>query len=200
MKQKLTFIIAIWILFFATSCGVFNLGKKTKLEKETTTKITDFRAIKKDSTSTVVKEVQQKEQTIAPIQKSNSISLKTADSLTNIKINQALRNFKFYDRSGGNSVTAKYDEKTMQLLIEAFVAGTSNKDTKTNTDTNTNTNNETTTDTSLEQTVEETSRTIIKMIPLWVWLIAAVWFLPQILSRLKLLYNPISTLLSRVVK
>jgi hypothetical protein len=200
MKKPILFFIAIWILFFATSCSVFNLGKKKQSEKETTSKNSEISDVKKDSTNVIFKDKKEVTEKTSPIQKSNSVSLKTADSLTNVKINQALKNFRFYDRSGGNSVSAKYDEKTMQLLIEAFVAGTVNKETNTDSEQKTATNQTSISEKTTEEIIEETSSTVIKMLPWWVWLIGVVYFAPIIIDRVGFLISPLKGLVNNIRK
>ena len=196
MKKPILFCIAFFILFF-TSCSVFNLGKKKQEEKERTTKTTELSEVKKDSSNIKNVNVSETKKETLPIDKSSSISLQTADSIANKRINEALRNFKITDRSGGNSFSAKYDEATMRLIFDAYIEGTKSIEKETNTDQLINTNTESKTDKTFEEEVSEKSKKVIKMIPLWIWVVVGVWFFPQILSRLKTVFNPLSKLFKK---
>jgi len=196
MKKIILFAIAFFILFF-TSCSVFNLGKKKQEQKERTTKTTELSEVKKDSSNIKNVNVSETKKETLPIDKRSSISLQTADSIANKRINEALRNFKITDRSGGNSFSAKYDEATMRLIFDAYIEGTKSIEKETNTDQLINTNTESKTDKTFEEEVSEKSKKVIKMIPLWIWVVVGVWFFPQILSRLKTVFNPLSKLFKK---
>ena len=186
---KNIFLVLFLILF--TSCGIFNLGKKTESEKERTTITTEKTDLKKDSTNLKKVNIFESQKETKSIDKSSSISLKTADSIANKRINEALRNFKVTDRSGQNTFSAKYDENTMRLIFDAYIEGTKSVNKETNTDQLINTSTEITTGKTFEDKVSEKSKKVIKMIPLWLWVVVGVWFFPQILSRLQMVFNPL---------
>ena len=197
MKKPILFCIAFFILFF-TSCSVFNLGKKKQEEKERTTKTTELSEVKKDSSNIKKVNVSETKKETLPIDKSSSISLQTADSIANKRINEALRNFKITDRSGGNSFSAKYDEVTMRLVFDAYIEGTRSTEKETNTDQLINTNTESKTDKTFEEEVSEKSERVIKMIPLWIWIVAGIFFLPTIINRVMFIINPLKGVISKL--
>lgn len=161
-----------------TSCGTL----KKKQIKTSDTKTTEVVQTTSDSSNVVKEETKVVTEVSQPIEKENYISLMTADSLTNIKINEALRNFRYYDRSGGNSVKASYDPKSMQLLIQAFIAQTENKASEKNLDTKINTNKESSSEKTFEQNVDEYLEKI--KIPWWIYAGLAFLFKNQIISTI----------------
>lgn len=168
-------IIIIFALFLTSCLSTKKTIKNFEKQKE---KI----EIKKDSIQKVSEKKSEKIEVSNPISKKNSISLKTADSLTNAKINKALRNFSYKDKSGKNTVSARYDEKTMQLILEAFISGSQNKTTENTLDTETNTNTETTSEKKFEKNVEKYIKKIV--IPWWGYLILIFLFRKTIFSIL----------------
>lgn len=158
------FCIAI-VLIMLTSCSAF---KKTQKKTERTVS-TERTAVTQDSTFVSKNETKEVKQINGPIEKQSYISLMTADSLANARINEALRNFKFYDRSGGNSLKGSYDPETMLLELKAFIAETQNKDLQTNTDTSVGTNKKESSEKTLEQQLDEYIEK--KTIPWWVYAI-----------------------------
>jgi hypothetical protein len=120
--KKLFILFTIISLSSCLGSRVTSKEFNTKNSKETTNQ-------KKDSSNVSINKKSIIESEAAEINKYSGISLKTADSLANVKINKALRNFKYTERSGPNSTSARYDESTMQLIIETIVGATKNKET-----------------------------------------------------------------------
>lgn len=168
--------ITVILFLLLVGCGPAKRIAKTTTTSTTATNNT----VAKDSTA-VIKQTQ-------PIAKEQSISLKTTDSLVNQRINQALANFKFTERSGSNHTTAYYDAETMQLLIQSFVAATQDKTVATNTDS--------ATETTLATTIDNYLYEKVVRLPWWAWVLAAVWLLPMVIDRLKLLFFPLLKLLN----
>jgi hypothetical protein len=172
MKKLVLFLV----LFSLVGCATF----KSKRDKTTDTKLTEKTETVSDSSSIKTTDTKTEVETVAPIEKETGISLRTADSIANRRINEALRNFRFVDRSGGNSVAARYDEKTMQLFIEAFVAQTKNSSQQTTSESETSTNKETDSEKSFEQQIDEYLEK--QKIPWWVYGIALFFLRRDIVS------------------
>lgn len=164
-KTALMWFCILFVLFLLTSCGTF---KKTHT-KSSSKVSTERTVVASDSTLVSNNETKEVSEINGPIAKESYISLMTADSLTNARINEALRNFRIYDRSGGNSFKASYDTETMQLLLQAFIQQTENKTSEKISDTNTSTNKSEASEKTLEQQLDEYIEK--KTIPWWVYAI-----------------------------
>lgn len=172
MKKFYYIAIASTMMFSCT-------GTKSIFEQESKTTKTEKSEITKDSTFAEVKSYKEIVETSAPIEKENSISLKTADSLTNQRINQALKNFKYTERSGNNSVKAHYDEESMMFIFKAYVEATQNKDVTEKEATESSTNTAEKVEKTLEEQVDTYVEKKIKVIPWWIWLILYFAFLDK---------------------
>ena len=172
MKKLILFIICISF----SSC----LGVKKLIEKKNVSKTTEKTEIVSDSVAT--KEVSK------AINNEYTIPLKSTDSLVNNRIREALQNFQAGAKRGGNSTRIVFDADALAFKIASIVGETQS--------TNTATNNETKIEKTDEERIVEISKKVYKMIPWWIWVVAIVWFLPQIISRLQLLLNPLSGALS----
>lgn len=128
-----------------------------------------------------IKEFKTKE-TSKPITKNNAISLKTADSVANRKINEVLRNFNFREKSGSNSISARYNEKTMQLIFDAYVAGSEKTLEKFSKETNLETNKTSDKNTSFYISFKKDVYRKVIAFPWYYWLIGFLIFAPKILS------------------
>lgn len=91
--------------------------------------------------------------------------------------------------SGTNSYTSRYDEETRQLVIDFIIAQTQDKIKDSSVDTKS--------EKSFEQQTDEYFSSKISNIPWWFWLILFLWFLPQIISRVKLIISPVQLLLNK---
>ena len=173
-------ILFILIFISLTSC----LGVKKLVEKKSISNETEKTQVIKDSISD--REINRE------INNEYTIPLKSTDSLVNNRIREALQNFQAGAKSGGNSTRIVFDEDALAFKIASIVGQTQN--------TNTSTNKDTKVEKSTEEVVVETSKKIIKRIPFWIWLVVGLWFLPQIVSRLQILINPLSNLLNTQIK
>lgn len=162
-------------LLLCSSCGPIKKSVKNKNTKETLVQQFD-----KDSVNTKTQLTKETKIVSAPIEKTTGISLRTADSITNKRINEALRYFKFSDQSGNNKVSASYDEKTMQLLINAFVAQSIDKSKETDTSSEVNTNRNTRVEKTFEENVDEYIKKI--KVPWWIYAIAVYLLRHHILA------------------
>jgi len=161
----------------ASSCTT---TKKTT-ETSSKTKKSVLTETKTDSTN-VIKKNQK-------IDNEYTIPLRTADSLTNARIREALRNFQAGARSGNNSTNVVFDEDALAFKIASIVGETTSEKTTTNTDTNT--------EKSFEQKTDEYIEKKIKRIPWWFYALIGFWFLPQIIERLQFIINPLSAIIKK---
>jgi hypothetical protein len=169
--------ILILLLFISlTSC----LGSKKTAEKESITKEKESTSIIATGTEVTKLNGEIKDRIIINVPETDNKDLLEM-------FDKAMRQLNTSKSSGSNSYNSKYDEDTRQLVIDFIVGQTEDKIKDTTTDTKT--------DSSFEQEVTENTKKVIKIIPWWIWLIAGIWFLPQILSRVQLLLNPISLLI-----
>lgn len=130
-----------------------------------------------------IKEFKTKE-TSKPISKNNSISLKTADSVANKKINEVLRNFNFKEKSGSNSISARYNEKTMQLIFDAYVAGSENMIERFSKETKLEKIETSDKNTSFYNSFKKDVYKKVISFPWYYWLVACLVFAPKIINIL----------------
>lgn len=175
-KTALMWFCILFVLMLLTSCGTF----KKKHTKNSSKVSSERTIVASDSTLVSNNETKEVSEISGPIAKESYISLMTADSLTNARINEALRNFRIYDRSGGNSFKASYDTETMQLLLQAFIQQTENKTSEKISDTNTSTNKSETSEKTFEQKLDEYIEK--KTIPWWLYAIGVFLLRNHILA------------------
>jgi hypothetical protein len=170
LTHKALFIIFL-ILF--TSC----LGTKKVTDKEAVTTKTEKTTTKTDSTSKVDTNLGINDRIVVNVPQAN-------DENTTKLVDAILSQLNTSKSSGGNSYTSSYDKETRKLVIDFIIASTQNKETRSAVKTDT--------EQTFEQTVTENTKKVVKMIPWWLWLIVGVWFLPQIINRVKLILVPFS--------
>lgn len=183
MKKLVFTLITIAIL---TSCA----GSKQVSRNNRIT--TDTEKVEVINDSSFVQKKFEKETAIvtAPIEKENTISLQTTDELVNQKINKALRNFKYIEKSGKNTITAQYDEATMQLIFKAFVAGKESVTKETTSDIIINTDKQQVTEKTFEEKTDEYMYKKIRVIPWWVWVAFYFLFLDSKVTKALSLFIP----------
>jgi hypothetical protein len=177
--------LVIYILVTATLFGC--LGSKKVSEKSVEKTTVETTAIKKDSTALTVvnKPIADKVSLPVPLAKSTDSSF---DSAVNDKVDQILSKLNTTKSSGDNSYTLYYDLLSRQLNFEAAIGETVNQST--------------TSDSKLiknKSTAEEVDSYVSKKVnqlPWYVWVIAAIILLNQILSFGQKLSNPLSMLTS----
>ena len=168
----------ILLIVFLSSC----LGSKKVMESNKEVKSSENTEIKKDSVSNTVTSQAIKDRIVINVPETDNAELMEM-------FNSVLHRLNTSKTSGANSYQMRYDEETKQLIADIKVAATKFQETKV------------TSDTKIEKTFEEKTDEYIskkvKSMPWWFWLGIVVWFLPQIIDRLKLIYNPILGLLKR---
>ena len=176
--MKYILILLCSILF--VSC----LGTKKTIENDTKLSEKEKTEVKKDSSSNTVIN--------AKIDDEFLLSLRTQDSATNAAIVNALRDFKQEKKSGGNSTSIYFDEEALAFRLRNIIEETQNKETETN--------NSSITEKTTEETVKEYSKTVIRMLPWWVWVVAIFFALPYIINtvtKVVALFNPVVGLLTK---
>lgn len=165
--------VLIFLTLFLVGCA----GQK-KIVKTTHTKSEIKNSITKKDSSKVV------EKSLA-INDKMLLSLKTNDKKLDSILRLRLKGFSTTKKSGKNYYSAKFDYEQLALIIASVIGET--KDEKINTTKNTE---------NTEKVKEEGAEYFykkIKVIPWWFWLVFAFIFLPQIISRIQLIVNPLTT-------
>lgn len=182
-KKEISFFIKLMLIAVLSICvlSLQSCGTSKESVSKSQTKQTELTETKKDSSQVIERN--------KAINNEYSIPLRTADSLTNERIRQALSNFKAGAKSGSNSTNIRFDEDLLALKIASKIGETESKTTNTNTDTNT--------ETSFEQQTDEYIEKKIKSIPWWIYAIGIFYFAPGIISRFQMIFNPLSNLLRK---
>lgn len=157
--------------FLMVSC----VGQKKVSTQKQTEKQTNKVLVRKDSVKIIDRSL--------AINDKISLSLKTNDKKIDSIIRLRLKNFYTSKTSGNNRYTAKFDYEKLALEIAAVLNETVSKNVEKNT--------EKKTDKNTKVTTEEYLYRKLKVVPWWFWVVLAVVFLPQILSRLELIINPL---------
>lgn len=118
-----------------------------------------------------------------------SLSLRTNNKVVDSIIRTRLKGFVTSKQSGGNSYAAKFDYDKMVLEIKAAVAESVNTQTDVVTDT--------TSEKSFTEQTDEYFSKKIRSIPIWVYILLGLYFLPKILAGVHALINPVQGLISR---
>lgn len=171
MKKILYLIIAATLL---TSCGT---ARKIFKTSKTESKTEQLKETKTDVSSVSSKEVKEYKETTTPIEKTSRVSLKTGEPDIDKRINQALRNFKYTERSGKNSLGLKYDEKVMELVFKAFVTGSQATTKETSQDKSSEVNTETSEQMTVEQRIEDYVYKKVTRLPWWFYAFIYFFFL-----------------------
>lgn len=162
-------IILVLFVFLLSSCT----GVKKFFSKKTTTKDIQKTEINKDSSNVVEKNKAIKDKTIIAIPESETGD-RDFDLAVNKAVSNILRSINFQKSSGDNNYKLYYDEKLRELRAEFEIGETKNKEIITNKNTNI--------EKTFEETVIENSKKVIKMIPLWLWLVFIWFFRKSIIS------------------
>ena len=163
-------ILLLFIVLFSSCLGTKKVIKTTKkevTEESLMSRIDSLFKLKEKEFKSVKKS--------KPIKKVNSISLKTADSIANKKINEALRNFRYTEKSGKNTLNAFYDEKTIQLILKAYIEGSKSVKTESSKETESSLNKETESSSNKETEWSEEIYKRITTLPWWSYI--AIYFL-----------------------
>lgn len=174
------FFFLLFSVLLLTSCLATKKSTQTEIQKVSEKNIYKrFDSIMQER----IKEFKTKEVS-KPISKNTFISLKTADSVANKKINEVLRNFNFKEKSGSNSTSARYNEKTMQLIFDAYVAGSEKTLEKFSKETTIETKEKTDKSTSFYTYFKQDVYKKIVTAPWYFWGGVFLFFLPKITSLL----------------
>jgi Fe2+ transport system protein B len=157
---------------------------KSVKEKTTDTKTTEKTDIRRDSSN--IKEISK------GINDNISLSLRTNNKVVDSILKSRLKGFMTSKKSGDNSYSAKFDYDNMILDIEAIIAQSSKEKITTDSDTKT--------EKSFEQTTDEYISKKIKSIPIWVFILIGLYFLPKILAGVNSIINPIQTIITKIRK
>tara|TARA_R110000782_G_scaffold133638_1_gene225996 strand:- start:664 stop:1191 length:528 start_codon:yes stop_codon:yes gene_type:complete len=170
--MKKTILILTLVIF--TSCG----STKKSIFKSDKTQ-TEFKEVNRDSTN--VKEISK------AINDNVSVSLRTNNKVVDSIIKQRLKGFVSRKTSGSNSYSAKFDYDKMVLDIASIIGETENNTTNTTLDSKT--------EKTVSETTDEYIKEVKKRIPFWIYIVAIIWFLPNILDKIQMIINPLSILL-----
>ena len=168
-------LIIFGVVLMMASC----LGTKKVLEKTNSSVEKEKTETHSDSTRT--------ETINRVIDDEYTIPLATNDSLVNVRIREALTNFSAGKSSGTNSTRIYFDEDAMAFKIASIIGETS--------DLESSSSNEVLIEKTTEQIVTEYAKTIKKMIPWWLYLVAIFFLLPHIIKILGV-FSPVVGLVS----
>ncbi len=171
MKKLLIFGVVLMM----ASC----LGTKKVLEK--TNSLVEKEKIETRSDSTKTETINR------VIDDEYTIPLATNDSLVNARIREALANFSAGKSSGTNSTRIYFDEDAMAFKIASIIGETR--------DLESSSSNEILIEKTTEEVVTEYAKTIKKMIPWWLYVVAAFFLLPHVVKVLSI-FNPVVGLVS----
>ncbi len=172
-------ILIVFLAVLLNGC----LGTKKVTESTQKTQENKQTEVKKDSASVIETNQGIKDRiTINVPETDNGALEKSLDAI--------LRQLNTSKSSGSNSYVSRYDEETRQLVIDFIIAQTQNKETVKS--------EEKTTEESKSEYVEDRIFKKVSKIPWWVYLVIGIWFLPQIITRINMLINPVGSLINRI--
>lgn len=163
--------ILFFVLVLLTSC----VGQKKVVKKAQSKETVKQVFVKKDSVKTIDRNLAINDKIL--------LSLKTNDKKIDSIIRLRLKGFETQKISGKNYYKATFDYEKLALSIATVLGETKNTNIKKNTESKADTTN---TSTDTEYFYKK-----IKVVPWWLWVFLAVVFLPQIISRLELIINPL---------
>lgn len=162
------------MIIMLSSCA----GKKVISEEK--------ESIKVEKTSSSTKDTASKVEVSKKIDNEYTIPLRTSDSLVNLRIREALKNYSAGTKSGGNSFSIKFDEESLMLKIQAIVDESKKEELVVISD-----SKETE---AIEVVSEKNVKKVLKIIPWWIYAIV-VWMLrKQIFSTISTFYPPLKLL------
>tara|TARA_R110000772_G_C13307950_1_gene439561 strand:+ start:4712 stop:5260 length:549 start_codon:yes stop_codon:yes gene_type:complete len=173
-------LIILFLSVFLVSC----LGTKKTVENSDSLKELEKIEISNDTTKT--------ETINRAIDDEFLLSLRTSDSLANEAIRKALENFKQEKNSGTNRSSVYFDYDKMALVLKNSIGETK--------DTELETNSEIKIEKTREELISEYSETVIRMIPWWLWLVAAFFILPHIIKTVTAIINPLGAGITMITK
>ena len=167
----------IFILFILFSCR----SVKSASEKSTVSELTAITEITKDSTKvTKISEA---------IADDFAFSLRTNNKELDSIIKQRLKGFSTSKQSGNNSYSASFDYEKMALIVKGIVGPSIESETSTNSDAKS--------EKSFSQQTDEYFSKKIKSIPIWIYILVGLYFLPKIIAGITAILNPMQTLIGK---
>lgn len=156
-------------------------GTKTSSEKNSVTKESDKTEINNDkkSETNVNKAIDDR----------FNINVKTDNEAVNEAIKKAFRDFGYNKQSGSNSTQMTFDPDLMAFKIANYIGQTQDKSESSVSDTKI--------EKSFEEKTDEYFSKKISQMPWWLWLIAAIYFLPKLIECVSVIMNPLSGLLEK---
>jgi Fe2+ transport system protein B len=173
--KKILIIIAC--VSFFTSCR--SVKTSTEKSKETTA----VEKTDKASDSTNITKISEK------IDETVSVSLRTNNKVVDSILRNRLKGFQTSKRSGGNSYAAKFNYDELSLEIDAIVAESMKELIASNTSTES--------EKSFSEKTDEYFSKKIRSIPIWVYILLGLYFLPKILAGVHAILNPVQTLIKK---
>jgi hypothetical protein len=174
-------LLLLSIVIFFSSCR--SLRQTTEKTKDTTT--TESTESTTDSTSSIVES--------APIQDRVIINVPETDNTElNKMLDAILMQLNTSKQSGSNSYSLRFSPEDKKLIADFTVAASKVEKTTTSSDFKS--------ERSFSEEVDEYFEQKIKRIPFWVYIVLAIWFLPQILTRVQMIINPVAGLLNNIKK
>lgn len=179
-KHNVAILILRAVVVALLMCSCVGSKKVTETNKQTTA--SERSEVKVDSVSNV--------ETSLPINDRIVVNVPETDNTEVMQMfNVLLQRLNTSKTSGNNSYNLRYDEETKQLIADIKVAASKISASKISSDKST--------ETSFEEVTDAYISKKVKSIPWWFWAILVFWFLPQIISRVKLVLNPISGFVKR---
>ena len=172
------FIIAVLALVFLmlTSC----LGTKQTTEKNSVSNTTENKQVDNTKQTDIA--------TNRPIDDKFNIPIRSNDEAVNTAIRNAFRDFGYTKQSGTNSTQMSFDPDAMAFKIANYIGQTQDKSTVVKTDN---------TSTKTSNTVKEDAfYKKIQVIPWYIYVAAAIFFLPNILKIISPAYAIIQKVIS----
>ena len=179
--KKIAFIL---IFISLNSC----LGVRKIVEKKTISKEIEKTDLKTDSVNLLVKNnpINDKIDISVPESKTPDLDFNKA---VNDRVDEILSKLNTSKTSGDNSYKLYYNLLKRQLNFEANIGETLNE--------KTNVSSEKTSEKSFEQQTDEYISKKVSRIPWWLYVIAAVWFGPIIVNKIKFFTDPLAMLLKK---
>lgn len=173
--KKLIILLLFFVAF--TSCR----SVKRTTEKNTATTAVEKTDTSKDSVT--VTKISEK------IDESVSLSLRTNNKIVDSIIRSRLKGFQTAKKSGGNAFSASFDYDKLALEIKAAVAESVQSKTDVNTDTSF--------EKSFTEKTDEYISKKIRSIPVWVYILLGLYFLPKIILGVQSVLNPVQALIKK---
>jgi len=176
----------IYIVFFFSFVGCKSV--KSTQELSSITKESEKIEVQNDSISRIETNGAIKDEVITSVPRSNTNNA-VLDSLVDAKVDRILRMLNTRKNSGGNNYRLEFDELTREIRAYFELAETQNEFQATNSSKKK--------EISFEEQTDSYVKKKIRSIPFWIYIIAAIWFLPQIIEKLTFVSSPLVGIASK---